>query len=69
MKFTTFAIVATFFALVFATDNVDDAVQVDTQTNGCKGQWCFNIYNGKSKTCCRGSKCNTSGPGLIYYCT
>ena len=68
MKFTSFATVAIFFALVVAnsaTNNVDDAVQVEST---CSGQWCYNIYSGVSKACCSGSTCNNGG-GMIWYCT
>lgn len=69
MKFTTFAIVATFFALVVAdsaTDNVDDAVQVET---ACSDQWCYNVYSGVSKACsCPGSSCYNGG-GMVWFCT
>jgi hypothetical protein len=71
MKFTAFATVATFFALVVAnpvtaSDNVDDAVRV--AETACSGQWCYNIYADTSQSCCSGSSCNY-GSGFYYYCT
>ena len=68
MKFTTFTIVATFFALVVATAATDNVDNVEKSAAGCKGQVCYNSRTGISHPCCSGSHCNY-GVGFISTCT
>ena len=64
MKFTTFAIVATFFSLILANPLTDIVGDVE----GCKGQWCYNSRTGLGAKCCTGSSCNY-GVSINSYCT
>ena len=66
MKFTTFAVVATFLSLVVANPLSDNVGR--EEESGCKGKWCYNSRTGLGAKCCSGSMCNY-GVGINSYCT
>ena len=68
MKFTTFAVVATFLSFVVANPLSDNVGREEESANGCKGQWCYNSRTGLGAKCCKGSSCNY-GVSINSYCT
>ena len=68
MKFSTFAIVATFFSLVVAIPATNNADDVEKSETNCPGQFCYNARTGISQACCAGSYCDFSVGVGYYYC-
>ena len=65
MKFTTFAIIAT-FSLV-AANPLSDNVGREEGSN-CRGQWFYNSKTVLGAKCCAGSTCSY-GVSINSYCT
>ena len=61
MKFTTLAIVATFFSLVVANPATNSVGNVDSAKSYCAGSLCHNGRTGETFACCEESYCNYVG--------